>query len=61
MSRFSPYGPEPYGSIGAIRRQVCAFLTTELILWLVHSGQIDVTQHPGQRRLKTFLAHVGGP
>ena len=58
---FFPYGPEPYCSIGPIRRQVCEFLLTELLLWLVHSGQLDISQHPGRQRLSDFIAQARGP
>ena len=50
-NRFSPYGPDPYRSVGRVRRQVCEFLLTELVRWLVQSGQVDISQPAGQRRL----------
>ena len=56
-----PYGPEPYRSIGPIRRQVCEFLLTELLLWLVHSGQLDISQRPGRQRLSDSIAQARGP
>lgn len=57
---FSPYGPEPYRSVGQVKEQVCRFLFAELVRWLVQSNQINVTQPAGQRRLQdgdTFADH----
>lgn len=56
-----PYGPEPYQSIGPIRRRICEFLLEELLLWLAHSGRIDLSQRPGQRRLADYLIHCNSP
>jgi hypothetical protein len=58
---FSPYGPDPYRSLGAIRRQVCTFLFEELLRWLIHSGQLDLTQRPGQRRFADFQLRCRSP
>jgi hypothetical protein len=51
-SRFSPYGPDPFIGVAAVRRQVCEFLLSELVRWLVQSGQIDISVPAGRRRLR---------
>lgn len=60
-NRFSPYGPEPYQSIGQVRRRVSDFLLKELILWLIQSEQIDPSQRPGQQTLSHSRAQIRGP
>jgi hypothetical protein len=52
MTLFSPYGPEPYRSVGRVREQVCKFLFGELVRWLVLTGQIDLSQPSGRHRLR---------
>lgn len=49
---FFPYGPEPYRSVGRIRRQVSRFLLVELIRWLVQTDQIDISRPVGRSRLR---------
>jgi SRSO17 transposase len=58
---FFPYGPEPYRSIGPIRRQVCQFLMEELIRWLVSTGQVDVAISPGRQRFRGSVQPTGPP
>jgi hypothetical protein len=38
--------------VAAVRRQVSEFLLSELIRWLVQTGQIDVSIPAGRRRLR---------
>jgi hypothetical protein len=52
MNPFFPYGPDPYRSVGKVRERVCKFLLGELMRWLVFSGQIDLSQPAGRRRLR---------
>ena len=33
----------------------------EVLLWLIHSGQIDPKQRPGQRRFAEFAASCRSP
>jgi hypothetical protein len=41
----------PTEFVAAVRRQVGEFLLSELVRWLVQSGQIDISVPAGRRRL----------
>jgi SRSO17 transposase len=56
-----PYGPEPYRSIGPIRRKVCEFLLEELVRWLVSTGQVNVSIPPGRQRFQGSAQPTGPP